>query len=234
MDQLFWGYEKILNGWNKFSRDSEKAVLMIIALYTVYAWIMAVVYFVWVFFLWVFGNIYTSLTKSYLIWKGHKVMKINELFGKLDIASENIKVQKKSLSTLLHQAQKSEWKDGLLLDINSGIKDINITAEEAVEQVIELRQTIEQSRYKEMFSFGVYNAWIKRQIAKPLQQIKELLENNLLLLQNSHDEIEAQIKKTKSIDHQSALELQLQRIHMQIRDTTQFIPMLEESLQKLT
>jgi len=46
MDQLFGGYETILRGSNNFGRDSEKAVLMMIALYTVYVAIMAVVYFV--------------------------------------------------------------------------------------------------------------------------------------------------------------------------------------------
>ena len=233
MDQLFWGYEKIFNGGNRFSGDSEKAILMIIALYTLYVGIMAVVYFVWVTFLWIFGKIITSLNTSYLIWKGNRVMKINNLFGKLDIASENIKVQKRSLSTLLTEAQRNEWKDGLLLDINSGIKDINITAETAVEKVLELRKTIQESRYKEMFSFGVYNDWIKKQISKPLEQIQELLENNLLILKSSRDEIQSEIKKTRAVDHQSALELQLQRIEMQIRDTTRFIPMLEESLKKL-
>ena len=79
---------------------------------------------------------------------------------------------------------------------------MNILAEEAVESVLSLRKTIEESRYKEMFSFGVYNTWIKKQIAKPLEQIQELLENNLILLKNSQQEVETEIKNTKNMSHE--------------------------------
>lgn len=194
---------------------------------------MSIVYFIGVLFLWVFGKFITWINTKFLIWKGNTVLKINELFGKLDIASEDIKSEKKSLAHLLSEAQKNEWKDGLLLEINSGIRNINTTAQSAVVSVLELRNIINESRYKEMFSFGVYNDWIKKQIARPLKQIKELLENNLLILQNSRDEIHQKLQHNHQIEHTSALELSLQRVEMQLRETNQFLPMLEESLQKL-
>jgi len=39
------------------------------------------------------------------------VLKINTLFGKLDRASEDIEVEKNSLTHFLSEAQKNEWKD---------------------------------------------------------------------------------------------------------------------------
>ncbi len=237
MTQLFWGYEKIFSWSNRFWRigwwDDARIVLVLIWLYTLYVGIMSVVYFIWVLFLWFFGKIITWINTKFLIWKGNTVLKINDLFWKLDIASEDIKAEKKSLTHFLSEAQKNEWKDGLLLEINWWIKNINTLAQSATLSVLELRNTITQSKYKEMFSFDVYNGWIKKQISKPLEQIKELLENNLLLLKNSRSELEQEISDTSRVEHQSALELSLQRVEMQIRDTTQFIPMLEESLQKL-
>ena len=239
MDQLFWGYEKIFSGTNKFSRwfwnnsDDIRIVLALVWLYTLYVWIMASVYFVGVLFLWVFWKIITWVNTKFLIWSGNTVLKINDLFWKLDIASEDIKTEKHSLSQFLSEAEKNEWKDGLLLEINAWIKNINTLAQEAVISVLDLRNTITESKYKEMFSFKVYNNWIKKQIAKPLEQILELLENNLLLLRETEKDIHSQLENQNSVDHEWALKLSLQRIEMQIRDTTKFIPQLEESLKKL-
>ncbi|MDA9129014.1 hypothetical protein N9J72_00880 [Candidatus Gracilibacteria bacterium] len=239
MDQLFGGYQKIFSGTSRYSRgfgnnsDDARLVLVLVGLYTLYVGIMASVYFVGVLFLLVFGKIITWINTKFLIWKGDTVLKINELFGKLDTASEDIQEEKKSLTHFLSEAQKNEWKDGLLLEINSGIKNVNELAQQAVVGVLELRNTITKSRYEEMFSFEVYNGWIKKQIAHPLEQIQTLLENNLLLLKSTRDDIETQIKETPSIEHMSNLKLALQRVELQIRDTTQFLPILQESLQKL-
>ena len=239
MDQLFWWYEKIFSGTNKFSRwfwnntDDIKIVLALVWLYTVYVGIMSAVYFVGVLFLWIFGKLITWANTRFLILKWNTVLKINELFWKLDRASEDIRTEKYSLTQFLTEAQNNQWKDWLLLEINAGIKNINTLAQDAVVSVWELRNTIEKSRYEEMFSFEVYNWWIKKQIANPLEQIKTLLENNLILLKSSRDDIETQLKNISRVEHSSALKLSLQRIELQIRDTVQFLPMLEESLEKL-
>jgi hypothetical protein len=60
------------------------------------------------------------------------VIKINQLFGDLDNSSDEIKAQKNNLKKLLESAYKNEWKDGLLLEINAGIQDINSSAQNAV------------------------------------------------------------------------------------------------------
>ncbi len=234
MDQLFGWYGMILKGFSgSRSRDSEKAILLIIALYTLYAAIMACVYFVWVLFLWVLWTLITWINKKYLIKKGHDVIKINELFATLDRSSEDIYGEKQNLELVLTQAYNNNWKDGLLLEINQWINHINSKTQDAIESVIELKDTIEKSRYNDMFSFPVYNAWIKKQIWKPLEQILALLEKNLSILIQTSKEIEIQISQTERIEYKSGLELQLQRIEIQKREIEKFIPELQASLEKL-
>ncbi len=232
--QLFGWYKAILRRGNSLrSRDSLQAILIIIALYTLYIAIMACVYFIGVLFLLFFGKIIMWLNTQYLIKRWHSVLKINELFGDLDRASQDIKMYKKSLEKLLWEAQNNNWKDGLLLTINEGIQNINSHAQEAILSVWELKNTITKSRYKDMFSFEVYNSWIKKQIGKPLEQIMKLLQHNLIILQEARDTVKQQIKETKKRDLQSVLELQLQRVEMQMQDVKNFIPLFEDSLKKL-
>lgn len=151
----------------------------------------------------------------------------------MDISSENIKEHKKNLEGLLKEAHDNNWKDGLLLAINDGIMNINDDAQNAILSVLDLRNTIESSKYKNMFSFDIYNKWIKKQILKPLEQIKELLEKNLEILQNTQKEITRQLETTQKEEFVSNLKLQLKRLKMQERDIEKFIPMLVESIHKL-
>jgi len=84
-----------------------------------------------------------------------------------------------------------------------------------------------------MFSFPVYNSWIKKQILTPLEQILALLEKNLSLLIQTSKDIEQQITQTHKIEYKSTLELQLQRIELQKREIQRYIPQLQESIDKL-
>jgi len=237
MQQLFWGYEKILSGHNRFwnfgRSDDARALLVILWLYSVYVAIMASVYFLGVLGLIIFWAIIQKINSWYLIKKWDKVIKINQLFGSLDRDSDGIKDEKRNLSSLLTEASENNWQDGLLLKINDGITSINTYATDAVESVRELKHTIESSKYKEMFSFHVYNAWIKKQIEKPLSEILELLLKNKVILINTRNDIEAQMEQTKKIDLKSVLELSLKRVKMQLLDIDTFIPILEASISKL-
>ena len=235
MDQLFWWYKIIMSWMSRWgsSRDSEKAVLLVIWLYTAYAAIMASVYFVWVLLLWVLGSFITWINTKYLVRKWHTVIKINQLFSSLDISSEDIYNEKQSLELLLEEAYNNNWQDGLLLQINQWIWHINSKTQNAIIQVLDLKNTISQSKYSDMFSFPVYNSWIKKQILTPLEQILALLEKNLSLLIQTSKDIEQQITQTHKIEYKSTLELQLQRIELQKREIQRYIPQLQESIDKL-
>lgn len=84
-----------------------------------------------------------------------------------------------------------------------------------------------------MFSFEVYNSWIKKQISKPLEDILTLLEKNQDTLIQKQNDIALQIKDTEKIELKSVLKLQVKRIKMQLKDINKFIPMLEDSITKL-
>lgn len=84
-----------------------------------------------------------------------------------------------------------------------------------------------------MFSFEVYNTWIKKQIVTPLISIEELLEKNKNILTNTHIEISSQIEDTPEVEYNSPLKMQLTRIEMQQREIELFLPRIKQSIKKL-
>ncbi len=238
MTQLFGWYQAIFSWTQKFGRswldtDDIRVVLLLVGLYTVYIAIMACVYFVGVFFLLIFLNILTWANTKYLALRWNSVIQINTLFWKLDISSEDLKSEKIILEESLNKAIENQWKDGLLLDINSGIEKITGLSEEAIIYVQNLKKTIKKSDYKDMFSFEVYNTWIKKQIVTPLISIEELLEKNKNILTNTHIEISSQIEDTPEVEYNSPLKMQLTRIEMQQREIELFLPRIKQSIKKL-
>lgn len=237
MKQLFWWYKALFSMADNKSfgrtKDSAQWMLVIIALYTAYVAIMACVYFFWVLFLLFFWKLITWINSQYLVVRWHSVIKINHLFWKLDISSQKIKEQKSSIKKLLSNALQNDWKDGLLLEINAGIKDINTSAESSVWEVLELRKLITSSQYNNMFDFKTYNSWIKKQISTPLEDILSLLKKNQNILLKTQEDITKQVWASSKIENKSALKLQLKRLKIQLKEIKKYIPMLESSINKL-
>ncbi len=238
LEQLFWWYKAIFSmaenrTFIRNDRDSAGWMLLIIALYTAYIAIMACVYFIWVLFLLILWKVITQLNTWYLMKRGASVIKINHLFGEIDISSDEIQWKKQALKTLLLRARENDWKDWLLLDINAGIESINDSAQNAVLQVLELKNSITNSRYSDMFRFEVYNSWIKKQISTPLQDILSLLESTRDTLLLTQENITEQIEQTEKSELQWPLKMQLTRIEMQIKETENFIPKLQNSIHSL-
>lgn len=238
IEQLFWWYKAIFSMANNRSfisndRDSAGWMLLIIALYTGYIAIMACVYFVGVLFLLLLWKVITKANTWYLLKRWASVIKINHLFWEIDISSDEIQGKKDALKSLLLRARENDWKDWLLLDINAGIESINDSAQNAVVQVLELKNAITSSRYKDMFRFEVYNTWIKKQISTPLQDILSLLESSRDTLFLTQENIKEQIEQTEKAELQWPLKLQLTRIEMQIKETENFIPKLKNSIDSL-
>lgn len=84
-----------------------------------------------------------------------------------------------------------------------------------------------------MFSFDIYNSWIKKQIRSPLEDILSLLSQNKKLLEDALSDIEKQIEDTKKVELQSALGLQKTRLEIQYEKIVSYIPLLENSISKL-
>jgi len=157
MDKLFWGYEKIFTGTSKFwwfgrNSDDIRVVLLLIWLYTAYVAIMASVYFFWVLGLLIFGKILIWTNTKYLIYRGHSVLKINNLFGSLDRDSEGIKDEKRNLSSLLKEAHNNNWQEGLLLKINDGITSINTYASDLINTRNDIEEEIQKTKKTDLKS----------------------------------------------------------------------------------
>jgi len=238
MSQLFWGYKAIfsmLENRGSMRRDKDSAwwILLLIALYTWYIAIMACVYFIWVLFLLLLGKLITRLNTWYLMKRWASVIRINSLFWEIDMISWEVHDKKNELKTLLLRARENDWRDGLLLEINAWTQGINDSAQSAVIKVLELKNTITNSRYSWMFRFEVYNKWIKKQITTPLNDILALLESSRDTLELTRENISQQIAETKKIELQAPLKLQLTRVEMQLQETENFIPRLQNSIDSL-
>lgn len=238
VEQLFWGYKAIFSmaenrSFLRSDRDSAGWMLLIITLYTGYIAIMACVYFIWVLFLLLLWKLITKINTWYLMKRGASVIKINHLFWEIDISSDEIQGKKDALKSLLLRARENDWKDGLLLDINAGIESINDSAQNAVIQVLELKNSITSSRYNDMFRFEVYNKWIKKQISTPLKDILSILESSRDTLILTQENITEQIRQTQKPELVWPLKMQLTRIEIQIQETRNFILKLKNSIDSL-
>lgn len=235
MQQVYGGYEKIFSADRHFSggRDSEKAIILILLLYTVFVAIMAFVYFIGVFFLLIFGNIFTWLNKKFLAYRGHEVIKINALFGKINQSGEELSQESYMLSKLLDEAQNNLWQDNLFGNLNSSIRQINTLANDATDDAVSLHHAIQSSRYKDMFSYKILSSWIKKQIIVPIEKIIVLLEQNKETLREARKEVVAQLDHEK-VELAWALELQRKRIDMQIDQIDATLKQFEFLQEKLT
>jgi len=217
-DQLTKWFWLIMKMWRWWDRDSWKAVLLLLVLYSIYAFSLWIVYFFWILFIWLFWIFLSFINKLLLLKTGHVITNINDKFEKIDYNSKNLIIEKNNLSKLLTDAINNDWKDSLLTKINKWIQEINNHASNSVDTSITLKKDIKESKYKEMFNFSIYNSWIKKQIFIPLQQITELLEKNLNILKNTKEKIERQINSTTDQSLQWPLVANKKRIEMRISD----------------
>ncbi len=225
-------YNKILKmfGWSK---NSFKLIISLWFLYSVYLLSLWFIYFFWIFFIWIFWNILTYINKQILLITWHEITTINNHFENIDKYSVRLIKEKEILSNLLSKAKKNDWKDSLLTKINSWIKNINNNASNAINTSIELKWTIEKSQYKKMFNFNIYNSWIKKQILTPLEQIKDLLNTNLLKLEETLKQITIQIKETTNSSLSWPLTANKLRIEKKIVDIKKHMKAMDIYINKL-
>jgi len=121
-----------------------------------------------------------------------------------------------------------------LLEINQNIKDISSISESAVENILKLRKAIATSKYSEMFQEKTYNAWIKKQIKKPLQEIISLLEKNIEVIDTSLQNFEDMLAAPVKVEYNSNIKLQEKRLKLQKKDIETFIPRLENMIEDLS
>jgi hypothetical protein len=137
------------------------------------------------------------------------------------------------LASLLDNAKSNDWQNSLEINIDESIKKINNYALNATNFSLDLRKTISNSNYKEMFNSGKYDVWIKWQIQKPLEWISDLLETNLISLKKQNNFIEQEIWKQTDEKHIWQLTLAQKRVVMKIEELWNSKRMIDEYVGKL-
>ncbi len=230
-----WGtWFKLLGNFDRWNgRDMWQIILIIIVLGLLYTSTMGIVYFAGLFFIWIFSLITSIINRFILRISWHKVQLINDKFEQIDTLSKSLDESSKNISSFLNEAKKNNWKDALLLKINDGIDNVNKATKDSLETSNELKSLLENSKYKDIFNFPLYGNWIKARIIIPLENIKELLEKNYLIIENTIKDIEKQMHSTSDSSLAWPLQLQKERLGMQKNQFEKQTKMIWDYLEKL-
>lgn len=168
----------------KFSKDNQNIILIILWLLIIFVFTMSILYIFWIALVLIIWLLTSAINKKILILKWDKVLKINKHFENIENLSKNIKNEKNNLEILLKEAINNEWKDWLLLKINSWIENINKNTEKSINENLKFFDILKNSEFDEIFDYNIYNSWLKKQIKEPIKWIISLLEKNVEIINN--------------------------------------------------
>lgn len=218
----------------KFAEDIDKRLTALVYIIFAAFWVASfLIYIVWIFFaaiLWIFINF---AIRKYLIFKWNKILKINEDFKEIEKFSINLINEKEILQKNLFEASENEWKDGLLLKINSWIEKVNKNANNSVNKNLELIKELKASDFDKIFDYNLYNSWLKKQIATPIIWIIELLEKNIKVLDNQIFENEKIVQNTENINNQNQIIFSIERLKSRKNEIEKHIFTMKSYLEKL-
>lgn len=194
-----------------------------IALWWLYLWFAIVtfaMYVLWstiLLFLWILIRFFI---RKYMIIRWNKVLEIQDKFKMIENNSIQVFDSKKQLLYNLEEAFKQEWKDWLLLKINSWFENISKQISNSIVLSKDLLNTIEKSIYLEMFNKEKYDIWLKKQTKDPIDWILVVLNSELSI-------VDWQIEEIK--DNQVwQIQLAKQRLEMKKEELEKYIYMLSE------
>lgn len=218
----------------KFAEDIDKRLASLVYIIFGAFWVASfLIYIVWIFFaaiLWIFINF---TIRKYLIFKWNKILKINEDFKEIEKFSLNLINEKEILQKNLFEASENEWKDGLLLKINSWIEKVNKNANNSVNKNLELIKELKASDFDKIFDYNLYNSWLKKQISTPIIWIIELLEKNIKVLDNQIFENEKIVQNTENINNQNQIIFSIERLKSRKNEIEKHIFTMKSYLEKL-
>lgn len=134
-------------------------VLMIAGV--LYGGMMALVYFLGVFFVSVLARIFAWIAHRVLLLLNNTEHEIQTLFQSITRASIALKSGQKQSVSLLIDAGRGEWTDNLSSKIRDSFEVISEMAGTATDQSVELRRILENSKYADIFNFVKYGNWIQ-------------------------------------------------------------------------
>lgn len=236
---LFDQLKEIAHGWGKIiekmwrSRDSGWIIAVILIWGLLYGGMMALVYFLWVFFVAIGAHIFSWIAHRALLAANNLEHKIQTLFVEITDASIELKNGKKSSISLLTEAGRNEWKENLSGKLEDSFEIIAKKAEIATKKSLELERLLSSSKYRDIFNFTKYGKWIKTQILEPLEEIHDLLYDNKNTLESILWEIDTQIKNSNDSSHKRVLELQKDRIKTQLESIYKISNMIDGYISQL-
>ncbi len=235
MDQLKW----IASGWGKIienmwrSRDSQWIVLVVMVAGVLYGGMMAIVYFLWVFFVAFLARIFSWISHRTLLMMNNTEHQIQTLFWSIYESSIELKSGKKQSLSLLTEAGQNIWAENLSGKLQDSFELIGEIAKNATEDTLKLRSLLETSKYKDIFNFIKYGNWIKTQVLEPIDEIHQLLTKNKDILEKTVIEIDKQISDTADAALQKPLILQKERLVIQKGSIERVMNMFEGYQEKL-
>lgn len=232
LKNIAYGWWKILQ-WVWRSRDSWWIVVVILVAGFLYAAMMGLVYFIGIFFIALFGRIFSWFAHQYLIAMSNTEHKIQTLFSDIQDSSDRLNTSKKDTVSLLSDASKNEWKENLSARLGESFELINTIANNTTDKSIKLRKILESSKYKDIFNFVKYGNWVKKQILEPIEEILLLLNKNSDTLRNTIFSLDSQIATTTDPSLQKPLILQQERLKMQVESFQRNINLLNSYREKL-
>ncbi len=238
--ELFESLKTVAMGWGKIlqnvwrSRDSGWIVVVILIAGFLYATMMGVIYFLWIFFINLFGRLFAWMAHRYLLLMSNTEHRIQTLFQNIQTYSDSLKTGQKNTVKLLQEAGQNAWKENLSGKIWESLELINSLASDATNNSIELRKILESSQYKDIFNFIKYGNWIKTQILEPISEILHLLEKNHITIQKTIVSLENDISNTQDSSLQKPLILQKERLELQKNSYESTMELLNTYKEKLS
>ncbi len=194
---------------------------------------MALVYFLGVFFVAIMARVFSWLAHRVLLALNNTEHEIQTLFQGITRASIALKSGQKQSVSLLTDAGRGEWTDNLSVRLRDSFDVIGEMAGDATDKAVELREILENSKYKEIFNFVKYGNWVQQQVLSPIEEILLLLTKNRDTITHTIASLDSQIILVSDPSHQKPLILQKERFEMQIESIIPMIEMLEGYKAKL-
>ena len=229
------------------SRNSWGIVIVLLLAGILYGAMMGAVYFIGIFFISLFGRLFSWLAHEYLLIMRNTEYRIQNLFLKLDDGAEKLQRANDTSLSLLADATRNEWKENLLGKLNESLTLLSGLAGSSTTDSLKLRKILESSRYKDIFNFTKYGNWVKHEILEPIESILLLLSKNRDTLKKTIDSLETQItqfpswgvSRSDGVDVstdpslQKPLILQKERLEMQYENFERNIRLLESYRERL-
>ncbi len=229
----------IASGWGKIiqnlgrSRDAAGIVMVLMIAGVLYGGMMALIYFLWVFFVSIMARAFSWIAHRALLMLNNTEHKIQTWFQSITRASIALKAWQQESVSLLTDAGRGEWTDDLSGRIRDSFARVSEVASTATEETVGLRDILEKSRYKDIFNFAKYTNWIQSQVLSPITEILSLLERNHTTLTATLSALDTQIRETTDPSLRHPLILQRERLEMQLDSMAPIIEMLEGYEEKL-